>query len=144
MKIQQATTADYSALIAIWEASVRATHDFLPEDNIAELKPLILEHYFDAVELRCASIDGRLIGFIGVADNNIEMLFVHPEHFGAGVGRELVQYAQAHLAATHVDVNEQNPGAISFYEKMGFQRSGRSELDGQGNAFPLIHMSLMS
>ncbi|MCP3703419.1 MAG: GNAT family N-acetyltransferase, partial [Alteromonas sp.] len=80
-------------------------------------------------------------GFIGVADNNIEMLFVHPEHFGAGIGKAMVHYAQTHLAAAKVDVNEQNPNAIGFYEKMGFTRTGRSALDGQGNPFPLIHMS---
>ncbi|MEC7826407.1 MAG: GNAT family N-acetyltransferase, partial [Pseudomonadota bacterium] len=56
MIIRQATTDDYVSLIEIWEASVRATHDFLPEANITALKPLILEHYFDAVALRCACI----------------------------------------------------------------------------------------
>ena len=141
MIIRQATADDYISLIEIWEASVRATHDFLPEANISALKPLILEHYFDAVALRCACINGYPAGFIGVADNNIEMLFVHPEHFGSGIGKALVHYAQTHLAAAKVDVNEQNPKAISFYEKMGFTRTGRSALDGQGNPFPLIHMS---
>lgn len=54
MKIDTATRADYPALIDLWEASVRATHHFLPEAELLALKPLILEHYFDAVTLHCA------------------------------------------------------------------------------------------
>ena len=143
MTIQEVTKNDYQELIAVWESSVQATHHFLPEAHIAELKPLILDHYFDAVNLRCVKADDQTIsGFIGVASNNIEMLFVSPRHFGRGIGRTLITYAIQHLAATKVDVNEQNPEAIKFYHRMGFVSVGRSDLDGQGNPFPLIHMRL--
>lgn len=65
MEVSNVTKTDYRTLIEVWEASVRATHDFLPEANINELKPLILEHYFDAVELRCAKDSGEIFGFVG-------------------------------------------------------------------------------
>lgn len=141
MDIVNVAKEHYLTLIDIWEKAVRATHTFLPERNIEELKPLILQHYFDAVELRGAVDNDNLVGFIGVVDANIEMLFVTPEVFGCGVGRSLVEYAFENLNAEKVDVNEQNPRAIGFYEKMGFEKVGRSELDGQGNPFPLIHMA---
>lgn len=141
MDIVNVAKEHYLTLIDIWEKAVRATHTFLPERNIEELKPLILQHYFDAVELRGAVDNDKLVGFIGVVDANIEMLFVTPEVFGCGVGRSLVEYAFENLNAEKVDVNEQNPRAIGFYEKMGFEKVGRSELDGQGNPFPLIHMA---
>jgi putative acetyltransferase len=140
MDVKQVTKENYQELIEVWESSVRATHHFLPEENIIELKPLILQHYFDAVELRCITQNGKIAGFIGVADSNIEMLFVDPMYFGQGIGSQLITYASNHLDASKVDVNEQNPSAIAFYEKVGFKKIGRSELDGQGNAFPLIHM----
>lgn len=38
------------------------------------------------------------------------------------------------------DVNEQNLLALGFYEKMGFKRTARSSLDGQGRPYPIIHM----
>lgn len=142
MIITKGTGQHYPELIEIWEASVRATHHFLPEENILTLKPLILEHYFDAVELRCAFLEEQLVGFIGVANENIEMLFIHPNWFRQGVGRALIQYALDNLSASKVDVNEQNPNAIAFYERLGFKRVGRSECDGQGEPFPLIHMTL--
>lgn len=141
MKVVHVIKEHYPELIEVWENSVRATHHFLPEKNILELKPLILQHYFDAVELRCAIENDEVAGFIGVADANIEMLFVSPIYFRRGIGRYLIEYALSNLGASKVDVNEQNPQAIAFYEKMGFIKNGRSELDGQGNPYPLIHMA---
>lgn len=39
-----------------------------------------------------------------------------------------------------VDVNEENPEAIGFYEHFGFKLIGRSELDGSGKPYPILHM----
>jgi hypothetical protein len=41
-----------------------------------------------------------------------------------------------------VDVNEQNGQAVGFYLRMGFATEGRSELDGMGKPYPLLHMRL--
>jgi putative acetyltransferase len=143
MQINTATKDDYLTLIEIWESSVRATHDFLSEDHIQSLKPLILEHYFDAVDLRVAKDeDDQIVGFIGVAEQNIEMLFISPSRRGKGIGALLVKNAIKHQRACKVDVNEQNPNAAGFYQHMGFRVLGRSPLDGQGKPFPLLHLEL--
>ena len=143
MKIDTVTRADYPALITLWEASVRATHHFLPEAEVLALKPLILEHYFDAVTLHCARTEeGLIAGFSGVLEDKLEMLFVAPEARGYGVGRQLVEHAIGQCGATLVDVNEQNEQAVGFYLKMGFTVTGRSPLDGQGKPYPLLHMVL--
>ena len=121
MHIETVDQSQYPQLLTIWEASVRATHDFLAEADLLELKPLILEQYFAAVDLRAAKgSDGELLGFCGVSDGNIEMLFIAPEARGQGVGARLTAYAIEHQGATKVDVNEQNVQALGFYEHVGF------------------------
>ena len=37
-------------------------------------------------------------------------------------------------------VNEQNPQAIGFYLRMGFEMVGRSAVDSLGKPYPLLHM----
>ena len=143
MNIESVNKAEHQKLIEIWEASVRATHDFLSEDDLQQLKPLILEQYFDAVNLTCAKTStGEIVGFCGVHDGNIEMLFIAPEMRGQGIGALLAAHAITMQGATKVDVNEQNPKALGFYQRMGFAVTGRSPTDGQGKPYPLLHMAL--
>ncbi|AJQ95680.1 acetyltransferase [Gynuella sunshinyii] len=143
MNIDIGVKADHLKLIEIWESSVRATHEFLAEEDLQELKPLILEHYFDAVDLRCAkNAQGEILGFCGVHDGNIEMLFVSPDARGKGIGVMLSAYAIKEQGASKVDVNEQNDQALGFYQHIGFKVIGRSPVDGQGKPYPLLHMAL--
>jgi len=134
---------EYHEIVEVWEASVRATHHFLPEQDIQYFKPLILNTYLDAVELRCIKdLKGKILGFLGVAERNIEMLFLHPNAIGKGFGRQLLNYAIDTLGANKVDVNEQNPEAIKFYERCGFKVVSRSPLDPLGKPYPILHLSL--
>jgi len=142
MRLEQAVGGDYQALISLWEASVRATHHFLPKEEIATLRELILAHYFEAVALTCARDGQGIAGFCEVHEGNIEMLFVDPGRQGGGVGRLLVADAIHRLGATRVDVNEQNEPALGFYRHLGFEVVGRSALDGQGKPYPLLHLVL--
>lgn len=131
------------AVAAVWEASIRPTHLFLAESDIDELRPQVRQA-LSAVDALVVAFDdaGKPVGFLGVEGDMIEMLFVSPELFGAGVGRRLLNYATKTLGARRLDVNEGNPGARGFYEHMGFAVVARSEIDGQGRPFPLLHMEL--
>ena len=57
MNVTGVEKSEYETIVDIWEASVRATHTFLPEEDIQTFRPLILNEYLDAVELRCARDD---------------------------------------------------------------------------------------
>lgn len=143
MNIETVKKADHLKLIEIWESSVRATHDFLAEADLQALKPLILEQYFDAVDLRCVkNAQGEIQGFCGVHDGNIEMLFIAADARGTGIGAMLSAYAIKEQGASKVDVNEQNQQALGFYQHLGFKVVGRSPVDGQGKPYPLLHMAL--
>ncbi len=135
--------SDYTELTKVWEDSVRATHDFLPQSYIELLKNLVLTRYLDAVMLICTKdAQQRITGFAGVAAGKIEMLFIDPAHRGQGLGKQLLCYAMEHLNACELDVNEQNPQALGFYLKQGFEVVGRTEHDGMGQPYPLLHMRL--
>jgi putative acetyltransferase len=79
-------------------------------------------------------------GFVGVAYGKIEMLFIDPLWRGQGIGRSLLLYAVNTLKATDLDCNEQNEQALGFYLHLGFEVVGRSETDGMGKPYPLLHM----
>ena len=84
--MNMASAKDYDELLLLWEASVRSTHHFLTEDDIQYYKPLIRNEYFQAVELHLIK-DGRtqqIVAFMGLSDDLIEMLFVHPAQQGKG------------------------------------------------------------
>ncbi len=141
--IQTPKVSDYAELARIWEASVRATHDFLPDSYVTLLKNLVLTRYLDAVMLICTKDHRqRITGFAGVAAGKVEMLFIDPQHRGQGLGRQLLLYAIEHMNAEELDVNEQNPQALGFYFKQGFEVVGRTEHDGLGQPYPLLHMRL--
>lgn len=129
-------------LLNIWESSVRHTHLFLSEQDIDALRPLVTQALEGISDLFAFTDDQeQVIGFLGVQNNKIEMLFVEPAAMGKGVGKALLAYVMQELDVHLVDVNEQNPQALGFYEHMGFQVFERSALDEQGNPFPILHMS---
>ena len=75
MNLQAASASDYPVLLQIWENSVRASHHFLPEARLQALKPLLLDSYFPQVNLWLwQDAAQQCLGFIGVAEANIEML----------------------------------------------------------------------
>lgn len=132
---------DYVALAELWERSVMATHVFLTEDDIKEIKDALVPVYFPEVDLYAVRADGRIAGFVGLSGEMIEMLFVDSDCRGCGYGSMLVGFAES-MGANRVDVNEQNPAALGFYLSKGFRIIGRDPLDSAGRPFPILHLSL--
>ena len=144
LTLQTPHVSDYPQLVQVWEASVRATHGFLPDTYIVLLREYVLRQYLDAVMLVCCKDTARRIrGFAGVANGRLDMLFVAPECIGQGIGKRLLRYAIDELNAECLDVNQQNPKALGFYLHEGFEVVGRSETDGLGQPYPLLHMRLI-
>lgn len=135
-------TAELSAkLVALWERSVRATHLFLSDAEILQIKEYVPQALAEIPVLVVAYNDcGEPLAFMGIAERKLEMLFVDDHMRGQGLGKKLVELAFAHYNVNEVTVNEQNPQAQAFYERMGFATYKRSELDEQGQPYPLLYM----
>ncbi|WP_278468363.1 acetyltransferase [Gimesia maris] len=142
-QISNLTPEDHSRALEVWETSVRATHDFLDEETIRSLKPLVQEACLNSMPVYCIRDKSQtVIGFIGVDAPKIEALFIDPDWRGKGIGRQLVKYAINELEVELVDVNEQNEQALGFYQHLGFEVAHRSDVDGFGKPFPLLHLKL--
>jgi putative acetyltransferase len=77
------------------------------------------------------ALDGapeKTLGFVTVQPKTgyVDQLVVHPDHWGAGIARRLLDAADAQTRIPlTLDVNEENERAVRFYEKAGFAIVGR-------------------
>lgn len=130
-------------LLAVWKASVRATHSFLSDAEILQIKEYVPQALREVERLIAAEWDnGRIAAFMGVNGRRLEMLFITPEERGKGIGRRLIEYGIENYGIRTVTVNEQNPQAVGFYRHLGFEEYKRTERDEEGNPYPLLYMRL--
>lgn len=138
--IKNGDASVHDCLAALWERSVRATHDFVSEEDIVFFCSVVREG-LASLEVRYAECEGHPVAFVAVGGDKVEMLFVDPGFFGHGAGKALLAWA-VERGARYVDVNEQNRRAHGFYERMGFETISRDETDGSGREYPVLHMAL--
>jgi putative acetyltransferase len=143
MTIDEASPSERDTLVAIWLRSVRATHSFLTDDDIQSLLPFVRAELGPASELELwvlRDAAGMVVGFLGLSGADVAALFLDPDHLRRGGGRLLLAHARRFKGPLTVDVNEQNPEAVHFYQACGFEVVDRSQVDDAGRPFPIIHM----
>ena len=132
-------------LTELWEKSVKASHLFLSAIEIGEIRKDVPQALRAVHHLVIAvSEEGSPVGFMGTAGRRLEMLFIEPEECGKGLGKRFIRHGVDALSVTEVTVNEQNPGAVGFYEHMGFKAYKRTDVDEQGRPYPLLYMKLQA
>lgn len=130
-------------LLEVWESSVRATHNFLSNEEILEIKKYVPEALSGISHLIIkTNEDENPIAFMGIENNKLEMLFIAPKYRGKGVGKKMLLYGIENYGVNDLAVNEDNPLAKGFYEHMGFKVYERHELDDQGKPYPVLYMRL--
>ena len=67
--------------VELWEASVRATHDFLVEEYIEFYRPFVRENC-EKLPLLLHYEGDEIVAFLGYDMTSIEMLFVDPDYRG--------------------------------------------------------------
>ena len=141
--VDKLNTAHHAEILNVWELSVRATHHFLEEADIQVYKILIGGEYLDTLKLFGIKHENdQLLGFIGISEKAIRLLFVLPAAKTMGIGLALVNYVYQHLHVNEVDVNEQNVQACNFYKHLGFEVTERNVTDAIGKPFPVLSMKI--
>ncbi len=130
-----------NALLSVWEDSVRATHHFLSDAEILKIKTYVPQALSGVEHLVIAEdTAGQPVAFMGVENHRLEMLFLASSARGQGLGKKLMQFGNEKYSITELTVNEQNPQAVGFYEHLGFTTYKRTDLDEEGNPYPLLYM----
>lgn len=142
LEVQDRTPELIEKLLRVWEDSVRATHLFLSDGEIINIREYVPQALTGIAHLIIAEDDvGEPVAFMGIQEGSLEMLFIENAQRGKGLGRKLLEYGIEKHAVERLAVNEQNPQAKVFYEHMGFAVYKRTDLDEQGNPYPLLYMS---
>ncbi len=141
-EVTERTSVLTEQLIKVWESSVRATHDFLSEDEILRIKEYVPQAINGVENLIIAENEGIICAFMGLENGRLEMLFIAPDERGHGLGRQLITLAVEKYNVTELTVNEQNRSALGFYGHMGFNAYKRTETDEEGGPYPLIYMRI--
>lgn len=143
LEVSDRTSVLIEQLLKIWEASVRASHLFLSDAEVKQIKSYVPQALEGVAHLIIAKTEnGELLGFMGIETQRLEMLFLSPTERGKGLGRQLLQYGIQNYGVKELTVNEQNPQAVGFYEHLGFETYKRTECDEEGNPYPLLYMKL--
>ncbi len=142
-EVEERTPLLCEQLTEVWEKSVRATHLFLSDREIKEIRKDVPGAIYGVAHLIVAENGDRAhAAFMGIEEETLEMLFLTPEERGNGLGKLLMAYGIERYHVRRLTVNEQNPQAKGFYEHMGFQVCMRTDRDEQGRAYPLLYMRL--
>ena len=143
LEVSDRTSFLIEQLLNVWEASVRTTHLFLSDAEMNQIKSYVPQALEGVAHLIIVETEnGEPLGFMGIENKRLEMLFLSPAERGKGLGRQLLQYGMKNYGLQELTVNEQNLQAVDFYEHLGFEIYKKTECDEEGNPYPLLYMKL--
>ncbi len=142
-EIKDRNSSLINQLLEVWEDSVKATHLFLSSEEIKNIKEYVTQAISGVSHLVIIKNESNQpIAFMGIEDRKLEMLFIKNSERGKGLEKQLLNYGIKNYNVNELAVNEQSPNAKGFYEYMGFKTYKRTELDEQGNPYPILYMRL--
>jgi len=126
--------ADWKAICQIHDRArpdeLRGSCDaraFIPIEQDKEVEGLQASRKF------VACVDEQVVGFVGVDGKYLAWLYVDPDHYGQGIGRELLKMGVREIGdGAWTIALDGNHRAISLYESEGFQEVRSFESDNAG------------
>ncbi|HJX77772.1 GNAT family N-acetyltransferase [Glutamicibacter sp.] len=115
-------------LLDVWRSSVEGRRDFLSASDLNSVASTLETVYAQRSLVYVAQLGTRIVGFMSMGDERVELLWVHHEHRHAGVGRALVAFAYSKQNNVQMVVNAQNAAGIDFFRSCGFELSAEEKL----------------
>lgn len=122
--IRNYKNTDLDELMEAWYTSSKIAHDFLDEDFFIDERKNIETIYLPVAETWVYELEGKVVGFISLIENEVGGLFVHSDYQGKGIGRKLMDYATSIRNELVLNVFEDNSIGRRFYKKYGFKIIG--------------------
>ena len=113
--------SDLTLLLDCWEKADKLAHPFLPEAFHNKVRKDIVDLYLPNTETWIAELDGTLIGYISLIENEVGGLFLDPAFHGRRIGKALMDKARALHGSLDVEVFKNNTIGRAFYERYGFE-----------------------
>jgi GNAT superfamily N-acetyltransferase len=103
MKITTVDEREYAELLHIWECCYLDINPRANNKDVFEQKNRLGSSVIGNLDLRCIrSITSKIIGFIGIYHDSIELFCVLPSHRLIGVGGALLRYATDEALVKHI------------------------------------------
>lgn len=132
MTLRPARPEDMATVADIWHRAWHVAHPGHVPDGLTAGRTLAAFHERTparVADTTVAEVDGSVVGFVMVEGDELEQLFVDPDHHGAGIAAPLLTAGEDRIAAAGHDVAwlavvVGNARARRFYEKQGWYDAG--------------------
>jgi putative acetyltransferase len=118
--------SDQDQIVTAWLAASRVAHSFLSEAFLDQEAKNIRDVYLPNAVTWVYELDGIVVGFISLIENEVGGIFLDPTFHGQGIGRVLMDKAVELCGDLILEVFEQNTIGRRFYKRYGFLEESRS------------------
>lgn len=115
---------DLNEVLDAWYSASQVAHPFLSEEFFEQERRNIRDLYLPKAETWVFELEGVVVGFIALIENEVGGIFVDSKFHGQGIGRALMDHARGIRDELELDVFEDNFVGRRFYNKYGFIQVG--------------------
>ena len=117
--IRKFQISDTEQVMKLWLSGNMEAHSFVPEkywqSHFKEVQEALQQ-----ADVWVYDIDGNVHGFIGLINEYIAGIFVDKNYRSIGIGTQLVNFVKEKYDTLSLNVYQENPRAVAFYQSEGF------------------------
>ena len=131
--IRKSQKQDIGRIADIWLDTNLKAHNFIPaqywNDNYEAVKEMLSQ-----AELYVYEDERGIQGFVGLCGDYIAGIFVQSGAQSGGIGRQLIDFVKGIRGRLKLNVYQNNPRAVRFYQREGFMICGEQTDENTGEA----------